>query len=55
MNTTIELPDPLFAEIHGYATRVATSPLEVVRLAWEEFRLRHAQETASPPVPNPGK
>ena len=55
MSKTIELPDPLFAEIHGYATRAATSPLGVVKQAWEEFRSRHPQETAAPPPPKPSK
>lgn len=50
MSQTIELPDPLYAEIYGYATRAAISPLGVVRQAWEEFRTRHPQETAAPPA-----
>ena len=55
MSKTIELPDPLYAEINGYATRTATSPLGVVRQAWEEFRSRHAEETAGQPRPKPSK
>lgn len=55
MSQTIELPDPLYAEINGYATRAATSPLGIVRRAWEEFRTRHPQETAVPPPTKPSK
>jgi hypothetical protein len=55
MSQTIELPDPLYAEIKGYATRAAISPLGVVRQAWEEFRTRHLQETAVAPPPKPSK
>ena len=55
MSQTIELPDPLYAEINGYATRAATSPLGVVRQAWKEFRTRHPQETGAPPPPRPSK
>lgn len=55
MSQILELPDPLFAEIKGYATRVATSPLGVVKQAWEEFRARHPQEMAASPLPKPSK
>ncbi len=55
MSKTIELPDPLYAEILGYATLVATSPLGVVQQAWEEFRARHPQEVAASPPSKPGK
>jgi hypothetical protein len=48
MSKTIELPDPLFAEIDDYAARSATSPLVVLKLAWSEFAQRHA------PAGNPG-
>ena len=47
MSKTIELPDPLFAEIDGYANRVAASPITVIRQAWDEFRSHHPQETDS--------
>jgi len=47
MSQTIELPDPLFAEINGYANRVAASPLVVIKQAWDEFRHRHPQDAAS--------
>ena len=43
MSQTIELPDPLFAEINGYANRLATSPLVIIKEAWEEYRHRHPQ------------
>jgi hypothetical protein len=43
MSKSIELPDPLFAEIDGYANRTAVSPVTVIRRAWNEFRSHHAQ------------
>jgi len=49
MGKTIELPDPLFAEIDGYAHRVSASPITVIRQAWDEFRHHHPQETTVPP------
>lgn len=49
MSKTIELPDPLFAEIDGYARRVAASPITVIRQAWDEFRHQHPQEPATAP------
>jgi hypothetical protein len=48
MSKTIELPDPLFAEIDGYARRVSASPITVIRQAWDEFRHQHPQEPAPP-------
>jgi hypothetical protein len=48
MSKTIELPDPLFAEIDGYARRVSASPITVIRQAWDEFRQQHPQEPAPP-------
>ncbi len=48
MSKTIELPDPLFAEIDGYARRVSASPITVIRQAWDEFRHQHPQEPAAP-------
>ena len=53
MSKSIELPDPLFAEIDGYATRVAASPVTVIRQAWDEFRRHHPQALASDPVQKP--
>lgn len=47
MSQTIELPDPLFAEINGYANRVAASPLVIIKQAWDEFRHRHPQEVGN--------
>jgi hypothetical protein len=47
MGKTIELPDPLFAEIHGYAHRVSASPVTVIRQAWDEFRHHLPQEPAT--------
>jgi hypothetical protein len=47
MSQTIELPDPLFAEIHGYARSLAVSPLIIIKQAWDEFRCHH------PDVPAP--
>jgi hypothetical protein len=41
MSKTIELPDPLFAEIDGYAHRLSTTPVTVIRQAWDEFRRHH--------------
>ncbi len=46
MSHPIELPDPLFREINGYAIGNASSPVQVIEQAWQEFRARHAQ-----PVP----
>ena len=48
MGKTIELPDPLFAEIDGYASRVSASPITVIRQAWDEFRNHHPQEYPPP-------
>ncbi len=48
MGKTIELPDPLFAEIDGYAHRVSASPISVIRQAWDEFLHHHPQETTTP-------
>ncbi len=45
---TIELPDPLFAEIDGYAQRVSASPSTVIRQAWDQFRHQHPQQSATP-------
>ena len=53
MSQTIELPDPLFYEIKGYANRVAASPLVLIKQAWDEFRHRHPQETATSPTEKP--
>lgn len=47
MSQTIELPDPLFAEISGYASRMAESPVVVLGQAWEEFRQRHPAQAAN--------
>lgn len=55
MSHVIELPDPLFAQINGYAQRVASSPLNVLNQAWEEFRERHAQQPGLPHSPKLGK
>ncbi len=54
MSTSIELPDPLFAEIDGYANRVAASPVTVIRQAWDEFRRHHPQGLDSAPLQKPG-
>jgi hypothetical protein len=35
MSQTIELPDPLFDEINGYANHVAASPLVIIKQAWD--------------------
>jgi hypothetical protein len=43
MSHTIELPDPLFREINGYAMGSTLSPIHVIEQAWEEFRARHPQ------------
>lgn len=48
MSKIIELPDPLFAEINGYAQRVSASPISVIWQAWDEFRNQHAQESVAP-------
>lgn len=53
MGKTIELPDPLFAEIDGYAHRIAATPLTVIRQAWNEFRHHHPQEPTPPSMQNP--
>lgn len=53
MGKTIEFPDPLFAEIDGYAHRVAASPITVIRQAWEEFRHHHPPEFDTPAVRKP--
>ncbi|MCX6874892.1 MAG: hypothetical protein NTW21_13950 [Verrucomicrobia bacterium] len=53
MGKTIEFPDPLFAEIDGYAHRVAASPITVIRQAWEEFRHRHPPESDTTAVRKP--
>ena len=52
MGKTIELPDPLFAEIDAYAHRIAATPLTVIRQAWNEFRHRHPQEPTTPSIQN---
>lgn len=52
MGKTIELPDPLFAEINGYAHHVSATPVTVIRQAWNEFRRHHPQESATPPMRN---
>lgn len=54
MSKTIELPDPLFAEIDGYANRVAVSPIAVIRQAWDGFRRHHPQVSDSAPLSKPG-
>ena len=54
MRKSIELPDPLFAEIDGYANRVAVSPITVIRQAWDEFRRHHPQDLDSAPLQKPG-
>lgn len=51
MSHTIELPDPLFREITGYAVHVAATPTHVIQRAWEEFRQRHPQKTVTSPDP----
>ena len=53
MSKTIELPDPLFAEIDGYANRVAASPISVIRQAWDEFLRHHPQEMNSASLQKP--
>jgi len=52
MGKTIELPDPLFAEIDGYAHLVAATPVTVIRQAWNEFRHYHPQEPVTPRMHN---
>lgn len=47
MSQIIELPDPLFAEIKGYANRVAGSPVGIIKQAWDEFLHRHPAETVA--------
>jgi hypothetical protein len=47
-------PDPLFAEIDGYASRVAASPVTVIRQAWDEFRRHHPQAPDTTPLQKPG-
>lgn len=51
MSKTIELPDPLYAEIDGYAHRAAVPTLTVIRQAWEEFQ-RHHPQGLTPPASN---
>jgi hypothetical protein len=55
MSKTIELPDPLFAEIDGYAHRLSTTPVTVIRQAWDEFRRHHTPmpDAALPKTPTP--
>ena len=53
MSKSIELPDPLFAEIDGYANQVAESPVTVIRQAWDEFRRHHPQDPDSAPLQKP--
>ena len=53
MSQTIELPDPLFAEINDYASEVAASPVLVLRQAWDEFRDRHPTPQAHGTLRNP--
>ena len=53
MSKSIELPDPLFAEIDGYANRVAASPITVIRQAWDEFRRHPPQDPDSAPLQKP--
>ena len=53
MSKSIELPDPLFAEIDGYANQVAASPVTVIRQAWDEFRRHHPQDPDSAPLQKP--
>ena len=53
MSHTIELPDPLFSEITGYAVRVAVSPMNVIQQDWDEFRQRHPQKAAAPEEAGP--
>ena len=48
MSSTIELPDPLLAEIQGYAARIATSPQVILQKAWEEYRSRHMVKRTIP-------
>jgi hypothetical protein len=55
MSQSIELPDPLYAEISGYATSVAASPLVIIRQAWDEFRHRHSSEAAIEAVEKPSR
>jgi hypothetical protein len=54
MSKSIELPDPLFAEIDGYANRVSVSPVTVIRQAWDEFRRHHPQVPDSARLPKAG-
>ncbi len=53
MSKSIELPDPLFAEIDGYANRVAASPVTVIRQARDEFRRHHPQDPDTAPLQKP--
>ncbi|MCX6866430.1 MAG: hypothetical protein NTV46_09485 [Verrucomicrobia bacterium] len=53
MGKTIELPDPLFAEIDGYAHRVSATPITVIRQAWSEFLHHHPQQPVTPAVRKP--
>lgn len=52
MGKTIELPDPLFAEIDGYAHRVSATPITVIRQAWSEFLHHHPQQPVTPSIQN---
>ena len=48
MSKSIELPEPLFAEINGYAARIDASPVMVLKQAWDEFQNRHLSDPVSP-------
>lgn len=54
MSKSIELPDPLFAEIDDYANWVAASPVTVIRQAWDEFRRHHPQAPHTTLICKPG-
>lgn len=43
MSMTIELPDPLVAEINDYAEKAAEAPAAILKQAWDEFRHRHSK------------
>ena len=49
MSTSIELPEPLYAEIYGYALREAVTPQVALQHAWEEFRSHHMGSVDSTP------
>jgi hypothetical protein len=51
MSKMIEFPDPLYAEIDGYAQRICASPLTVIRRAWDQFREHHEEESIDIKVP----